>query len=49
MWLLQIKAAKQSEEVPDLPEPEGSVLRNHLKQVGVTWFYLAYLPFFANC
>ena len=27
--------------MPDLPEPEGSVLKNHLKQVSVTLFVTA--------
>lgn len=38
----QIRAASQSDEVPELPEPEGSMLKNHLKQVSVTLFLSLY-------
>ena len=43
IWLIDLDANKVSppsggsEEVPPLPEPEGTILKNHLRQVN---FYL---------
>ena len=38
---LQITVPSHADEVPELPEPEGSVLKNHLKQVqySAAWLF----------
>lgn len=41
IWLVDLDATKlvcpsgTDQELPPLPEPEGSVLKNHLKQVQI--------------
>lgn len=35
VWLVDLDSNKltSSQEIPPLPEPEGTILKNHLKQV----------------
>lgn len=41
IWLVDLDSNKLTppsgmyEEIPALPEPEGTILKNHLKQVGI--------------
>jgi hypothetical protein len=43
IWLVDLDSNKitppsgSAEELPGLPEPEGTILKNHLKQVSPAW------------
>lgn len=45
IWLVDLDATKlicpsgTDQDLPPLPEPEGSVLKNHLKQVTINYFF----------
>ena len=40
VYSLQITVPSDTDEVPELPEPEGSILKNHLKQVCIGFWIL---------
>jgi hypothetical protein len=43
IWLVDLDSNKitppsgSTEDLPNLPEPEGTILKNHLKQVSPDW------------
>jgi len=43
IWLIDLDSNKitppsgSAEDLPGLPEPEGTILKNHLKQVSPDW------------
>lgn len=45
IWLVDLDSNKlsaptgSSEEIPGLPEPEGTILKNHLKQVNKFYYF----------
>lgn len=49
VWLVDLDsskltaAANATEGIPMLPEPEGTILKNHLKQVRIHFFFLLFI------
>lgn len=53
IWMVDLDSnkltpAKCDAEIPPLPEPEGTILKNHLKQVKSDEFALIYKVFIAH-